>query len=140
MNRLPKKVGDRYETGLLWKDPATKLANNRRVAESHLRSLERKLERNSELAVAYQKTIDTDLEKGYVKEWSPEEVQKPVKHQWFLPHHPVVNPNKPVKVRRVCNATATYANTSLNDHLLTGPDLLNPLIGILMRFREKRIA
>ena len=55
---------------------------------------------------------------------SPEEAQKPVKHQWFLPHHPVVNPNKPGKVRRVCD----------------GPDLLNPLIGILMRFREERIA
>ena len=41
-----QKVGDRYETGLLWKDPTTKLPNNRSVAESHLRSLERRLAKN----------------------------------------------------------------------------------------------
>lgn len=47
-----------------------------------------------------------------------------------------MNPKKPGKVRKVCNA----ACSSLNDHLLTGPDLLQNLVGILMRFREERIA
>lgn len=87
-----------------------------------------------------QRTIDTDLEKGYAKKLIPEEAKNPVRHQWFLPHHPVVNLNKPGKVRRVCNAATTYGNISLNDHLLTGPDLLNSLVGVLMRFREERVA
>ena len=60
--------------------------------------------------------------------------------EWYLPHHPVLNPNKPGKVRRVCNAAAKYKDICLNDKLLAGPDLLHGLIGIIFRFREGPIA
>ena len=60
--------------------------------------------------------------------------------EWYLPHHPVVNPNKPGKVRRVCNAVAKYKDICLNDKLLAGPDLLHGLFGIIFRFREGPIA
>ena len=60
--------------------------------------------------------------------------------QWYLPHHPVINPHKPEKVRRVCNAAAKYQGVSLNDKLLSGPGLLQSLIGIIFRFREHEIA
>ena len=134
------KVGDRYETGLLWKDAATKLPNNRVVAERQLRSLERRLSMDNELARAYTKTIHDDVAKGHAKKLTAEEANIPAKHQWFLPHHPVLNPNKPGKVRRVFNVAAPFRGTSLNDHLLSGPDLLNSLVGVLMRFRQERVA
>ena len=51
-----------------------------------------------------------------------------------------MNPRKPGKIRRACNAAAASAHTSLNDQLLASPDLLISLIGILVRFREERIA
>ena len=38
--------------------------------------------------------------------------------EWYLPHHPVLNPNKPGKVRRVCNAASKYKEACLNDKLL----------------------
>ena len=63
-----------------------------------------------------------------------------MKKQWFLPHHPVLNPNKPGKVRMVMGARAKYNGVSLNDELLVGPDLLNNLCGVLLRFREERVA
>ena len=59
---------------------------------------------------------------------------------WYLPHDPVVNPNKPGKVRRVANAAAKFRGQSLNSNLITGPDLLNNLVGILLRFRENPVA
>ena len=135
-----KKVGERYETGLLWKHPDIQLPANRQMAERQLCSLERRLKRNPELSKGYADTISKDVEKGYVKKLSPEEEKKPVKREWFLPHHAVINPNKPGKIRRVCNAAALFENTSLNDNLLIGPDLLNSLVGVLFRFREERVA
>lgn len=44
------------------------------------------------------------------------------------------------KVRRVCDAAAKYQGSSLNSHLVSGPDLLNNLVGIFMRFREEKVA
>ena len=63
-----------------------------------------------------------------------------MKRKWYLPHHPFLNPSKPEKVRRVCDAAAKFQGSSLNRHLLSGPDLMNNLVGIFMRFREERIA
>ena len=78
-----------------------------------------------------QKTIDMDMEKGYIKRLTKEEAAAPVTHKWYLPHH-VIIPKKPGKVRRVCDATAKVQGSSLNSHLLSGPDLLNNLAGIFM--------
>ena len=47
----------------------------------------------------------------------------------------MLNPNKPGKVRCVCNK-----EVRLNDKLLAGPDLLHGLIGTIFRCREGPIA
>ena len=51
---------------------------------------------------------------------------------WYLPHFGVQNVNKPGKVRFVFDAAAKTTNTIFNDLLLSGPDLLNPLLGVIM--------
>ena len=51
-----------------------------------------------------------------------------------------MNPNKPGKVRVVFDAAASYKGTSLNDQLVAGPDLLNSLVGVIMRFRLHDVA
>ena len=59
---------------------------------------------------------------------------------WYLPHHPVTNPNKPGKVRVVFDCAATYKGVSLNNQLLQGPDFMNSLVGVLIRFRQENVA
>ena len=56
---------------------------------------------------------------------------------WYLLHHPVVRPDK---LRAVFDCSACYKGTSLNDQLLSGPDLTNSLLGVLIRFRLEPVA
>ena len=130
-------IGDRYEIGLLWKQDS-KLENNYPVAKAQLDSLQRRLNKDIELKQLYEKTLEKDLEKGYVK---PVTFSNPAPEKiWYLPHHPVTNPNKPGKIRRVANAASVFKKQSLNKNLLSGPDLLNNLVGLLLRFRQDSVA
>ncbi|KAL9972907.1 hypothetical protein ACROYT_G019299 [Oculina patagonica] len=135
-----KHVGDRYQVGMLWKRPDVEFPDNRAMAERRLTSTEKVLKRDHALANKYKEIIDGYVTKGFARKLTPEEAAVPVKKQWFLPHHPVLNPNKPGKVRMVMDARAKYNGVSLNDELLVGPDLLNNLCGVLLRFREERVA
>ncbi len=47
---------------------------------------------------------------------------------------------KPNKVRIVFDRAAEYRGVSLNSELLQGPDFTNKLVGVLMRFRQERVA
>ena len=53
---------------------------------------------------------------------------------------PSSQPNKPSKVRVVFDCAARCSNVSLNDNLMTGPNLMSSLIGVLTGFRKNHIA
>ena len=59
---------------------------------------------------------------------------------WYLPTFGVYHPQKPNQIRVVFDSSAQYSGVSLNDVLLTGPDLNNSLLGVLLRFRKERVA
>ena len=138
LKKTTKFNGSRYEVGLLWAEDDAHVPNNFPSAMSQFTALERRLQKNSSLADKYTDSIQTDIDKGYIRKVDNEELNATRElRQWYLPHHPVVNPHKPEKVRRVCNAASKHAGKSLNDALVAGPDLLQSLIGVLFRFREK---
>ena len=88
---------DCYKINLLWKNE-TKLPNNYPVAKAQLLSLQKRLRKDPEIMQLYEKSLTTYLENNYVK---PVTFQYPqLELLWYLPHHPVTNPNKPGKVRR----------------------------------------
>ena len=133
--------GERYEVGLLWKNSKPQLPINYSSAVSQLKSLERRLEKDENLKQRYKETIDVDVQKGFVRILNEAEIENTKSDlQWYVPHLPVLNPNKPDKVRRVCNAASKFEGVSFNDNLMAGPDILQSLIGIIFRFREKQIA
>ena len=64
---------DTYVSGLLWRDEEPSLPKNYDMALRKLKSLEKKFENNPEMRDRYAKSIQDDVEKGYVKRLSKEE-------------------------------------------------------------------
>ena len=102
-----------------------------------MKSLERRLGNDPQLKKSYSKTIQEDFGNGYIVKVDKSECFRTDNcREWYLPHHPVIHPHKPGKVRRVLNGAAKFHGFSLNKVLLTGPDMLQNLIHILFRFRQ----
>lgn len=59
---------------------------------------------------------------------------------WYLPVLGVYHPRKPKQIRVVFDSSTKHKGASLNDVLLTGSDLNNSLLGVLMHFRMKAVA
>ncbi len=128
-----------YEVAMLWSN-SPKLVNNRKLAEQRFKHLKRKLNKNPSMRERYKSVVNDYINKGFARKLSPEEATRSSDRTYYLPHHGVINPKKPEKLRVVFDAAAVYDGSSLNHHLLAGPDLLNCLIGVLLRFRGGPIA
>ena len=104
------------------------------------RTLRRRLLRNPELHSKYSSFTDSLFENGHARQVPENRLEHPVGPVWNLPHHPVVNPNKPDKVCVVFDCAARCDGVSLNSTLLQGPGLANNLIGVLTRFCQEPVA
>ena len=138
MKNSVKHVSGHYELSLPWKDNIPSLKSNKLQAENRLQLLKKRLSKQPDLHAKYNGFIKDLLNKNYAKKVSDEDLTRA--DAWYLPHHPVFHPKKPGKVRVVFDCSAKYNGRSLNEELLQGPDLTNSLVGVLTRFREKKIA
>ena len=138
LQRTMRKVGDHFEVGLPWRDTGSVMPNNYNCALRRLKTIERKMDSSPRFATQYSALVHNLFSKRYAQECDGTEDTS--ERQWYLPHFPVMNPNKPGKMRMVFDAAHRYKGTYLNDYLLEGPDLLRPLPGILFRFRERPVA
>ena len=132
--------GERYIVPMLWNDKESTLPNNYFSSLAQLKSLEKRLAKDPSLRKKYAETIREDVQKGYVITVKAQDPKSRANREWYLPHHPVLNPNKHGKVRRVVNGASKCHGASLNKSLLVGPDLLQNLIFVLLRFRQHKYA
>lgn len=123
-----------YEVGVPWIEPRISLPNNLKLAQTRLQLLRRKLLNNIQLHERYTNIMCEHEAKGYI------ERSILGGNRWYVPHHAVVNPKKPEKLRIVFDCAAEYKGISLNAALLQGPDLINSLTGVLLRFRQFRVG
>ena len=139
LNETTVKKGNRYESGILWRDNISIFPDSYQMALQRLESIKKKMSRDDDYAREYRSKIDDYLQKGYARKLSPEDAQIKLDKTFYLPHFGVKTPNKP-KLRLVFDAAAEVNGFSLNKALLTGPDLNQPLLSILFKFRETPIA
>ena len=114
------------------------LPDNRSLALTRLMHLKRKLEKDSHYKESYTAFVEKMIEDEDCEMLTDVHTHS-LGGAWYLPHHGVMHPQKN-KLRVVFDCSARYQSTSLNQHLLQGPDLMNDLFGILCRFRRREIA
>ena len=113
------------------------LPNNRFMALQRLEGLKRKLDKNPGFKSKYAEVIKESLDSGFAEPVPPSDKGK-VGSVWYIPHHGV--PKDQDDVRVVFDCSADYKGNNLNGELLQGPNLINTLIGILLRFRSSPIG
>ncbi|XP_067273612.1 uncharacterized protein [Pseudorasbora parva] len=122
---------------LPFKQPRQYLPNNRPQAverfNSLLRSFRRKPEMKKDFVAFMEKLLQNDHAEIAPSVGTNEQC-------WYLPSFGVYHPKKPSQIRVVFDSSAQCKGASLNKVLLTGPDLNNSLLGVLMRFRKEPVA
>ncbi|KAJ8918512.1 hypothetical protein NQ315_015217 [Exocentrus adspersus] len=134
------KVNDegRYEVCLPWLEGHPPLKTNYKLAQNRLDSTLRKLKKD-ELVDSYGAVFQEWLAEGVIEriEESSLEVQG-----HYLPHRPVIKESSlTTKIRPVFDASAHEKDgISLNQCLEKGPNLIELIPSILLRFRENPVG
>jgi hypothetical protein len=126
----------RYVVQLPWIDKLNKIPNNKFVAEKRLQSATAKL-KSADKYQMYNKIFLDWLAEGII-----EVVKGDSPSCHFLPHRPVFKPeSRTTPVRPVFDASCKHGrNPSLNDLLQKGPNLIELIPTILLRFRRYRVG
>lgn len=127
-----------YEMPLPFREENPALPNNRSSAFTRAMGLKRQLEKDPVKQEHYVTFMNDLLAKGHAERVPESELDNSPK--WYIPHHGVYNPKKPGKIRVVFDCAARFQGVCINDVLLQGPDLINSLVGVLLRFRKGKIA
>ena len=121
-----------------WKGHRPQLPDNRQMAESHLLGTEKNLKKKAIDEREYKKTIETCVEKGYLRQVPENEAPPP--EVWYLPHLIVKMSKSTTKVRTVFDCSAKCKGISLNDVIHAGPKLQRELFDVLICFRCNPVA
>ena len=128
-----------YSVPIPWKQEKQCLPDNTRVALHRLHGLRRRLEKN-ELMSRYDEGVRKFLDRGYAEKVPDSELYVNDGTVWCLPHHPAVSEAKGGELRIVMDCSAKLRDVSVNDQCLRGPDFVNKLFQVILRFRQYSYA
>ncbi|XP_033224957.1 uncharacterized protein LOC117177938 [Belonocnema kinseyi] len=137
LSETTKFMGNYWETGLLWKENYNLNFESYTTAKKRLSLIEVRIDRDPIYAELYYKEVQRFIDMGYAVKVKRDAPRPKI---WYLPHFGVYNINKPNKIRFVFDAAAKTNGVSFNDLLESGPDLLQNLVGVLLRFRQFEVG
>ncbi|KAJ7983908.1 hypothetical protein DPEC_G00369930 [Dallia pectoralis] len=134
----------RYHVELPWRPDKPDLPDNFTVAKRRFEGLKKKLRTDATLYTRYNDVIQDYLQQGICED-VPEDssaAEQPETVRYYMPHHAVLREDKvTTKLRVVFDASShKEGSPSLNDCLLTGPNLNPNLLDVLIKFRLHPIA
>ena len=122
------------------KDP-TELPDNYPAASSMLNSLERRLMKNATHMQTYKDQIQDMIDRNVAEKIDASEMSTYPGPVYYLSHHEVLKPDsESTPCRIVFNSSSKFRGHVLNEYWAKGPDMLNNLLGVLIRFREDKVA
>ena len=135
-------TGDRHSKDPHWhasypwlEDPAS-LPNNKRTVEATFLRMERQLSREPEWKSAYTAQVHDMVDRGAAIKLSEDMIRNWEGPVWYVSHLIAPNPHSvTTPVRLVWNSSQKCNGVSLNDLLMKGPDVLNQIRAVLLRFR-----
>ncbi|GAA6082858.1 uncharacterized protein LOC108181458 [Tachysurus ichikawai] len=126
-----------WDTTYPWiQDPVT-LPYNRSGVEAVFLRTEKQFRMVPEWQGIYAAQVHDMVERGAAKKLTKEETDSWKGPVWYVSH--LVAPNShstTTPVRLVWNSSQKFKGLSMNDLLLKGPDVLNPIRAVLIRFRK----
>lgn len=127
----------RYEIRLPWINEMPDIPNNKKIASQRLISTTKKLNKNNQYET-YDKIIKAWIEEGFIERVKQDDNY--IKCH-YLPHHPIFKESLTTPVRPVFDASCKIGrNPSLNECLYKGPNCIEFLPTILMKFRMKLVG
>ena len=134
----------KIENGEVWceypyiKDPAC-LSYNRAAVAKVAEKVEKGLIRDG-LHEAYNEQIKSQLERGVAVKLSEEEMASWSGPCQYITHHAVLKDSVTTPVRVVSNSSFNNRGNSLNSCLATGPNSLNPMMDVMLRYRCRLVG
>nr|CAH7755986.1 unnamed protein product [Callosobruchus chinensis] len=119
------------------------LGESRTIAESRLRSMEKRFAKNENLASSYLEFMAEYREMSHMSLVSSDTLQRENDSSiYYTPHHAVLKEqSETTKLRVVFDASApTSTNMSLNQIQCVGPIVQDELISIILRFRKHNVV
>lgn len=131
---------ERYTVALPWKTGHPDLPKNYHYAKSRLDSVLKKLRNNQKNLQCYNSIINEQLKLGFIEEVADVFADSDNIH--YLAHRAVERESgtTPLRVVYDCSAKPNKNKPSLNECLYAGPNLINDLSSILLRFRVGKFA
>ncbi|XP_018303517.1 uncharacterized protein [Mycetomoellerius zeteki] len=128
---------EKYEVILPWKENHPPLYENREVAEKRLENTLKRL-RDQNLLYEYEKIFDEWLKEDIIEVVPEAETSN---SSFYLPHRPFIKEGSTTRIRPVFDASVQGKDQpSLNQCLETGPNLIELISSLLLRFRENKIG
>ena len=133
-----KMVDGHYQVPIPFRNTIEKinsLPSNKDQVKRRMLGLKKRLTANPKTLEDYKVFMSKLFEKKFAQRVTSDD-----EGGWYTPHFGVYHPAKSEKIRVVFNYSASFFGTTLNDHIIQGPDLTNHLLGVLMRFRQEKVA
>lgn len=124
-----------------WLEDPASLPNNKRTVEATFLRTERQLSREPEWKSAYTAQVHDMVDRKAAIKLSEDMIANWKGPVWYVSHLIAPNPHSvTTPVRLVWNSSQKCNGVSLNDLLMKGPDVLNQIRAVLLRFRGRIYA